>query len=120
CNDILLCRAGERECTPVAALAEPGGRESRLHLTGLRRATCGRHVRGGCPGVCGPRRSSTQTTAVSRRSKLKTSCRRCSYFVTRLSAPPAGPAIRFSCSVVRASRTDCSSRGIPGSRVFFL
>ena len=38
--------------------------------------------------------------AISRRSKLKTSCRRCSNFVTRLSAPLAGPARRFSCSVV--------------------
>ena len=35
--------------------------------------------------------------AISRRSKLKTSCRRCSNFVTRLSAPLAGPARRFSC-----------------------
>ena len=58
------------------------------------------------PGVCGPRSSNSQNMAASRRSKLKASCRRCSYLVTRLSAALTERAREFSCSVRNASRTE--------------
>ncbi len=71
------------------------------------------------PGVCGPRSSSTQRTAISGRVKLNTSCNLCSYLVTRLSAPRAGPARRCCCRPSSASRTASSFNCITGSRFVF-
>ena len=67
----------------------------------------------------GPRSSNTHSTAISGRVKLSTSCKRCSYLVTRLSAPRAGPAMRCCCRPSSASRTASSSNCITGSRFVF-
>jgi len=85
-----ITASGRSRCISFCKLACTASRSSNECIRSVRPRSS--------PGVCGPRSRRTQRTAVSPRDKFNTPCNRCSYLVTRLSAPLAGPARLNSCN----------------------